>query len=52
MGAFLHETMGKDKEIASLKQEFQVNQYKTFINTAGENIIATIKMRNIAILDK
>ena len=28
MGAFLHETMGKDKEIASLKQEFQVNQYK------------------------
>ena len=32
MGSFLYEAMEKDKQIASLKQEFQVNQCKTFIN--------------------
>ena len=30
MGSFLYEAMEKEKQIASLKQEFQVNQNKTF----------------------
>ena len=32
MVSILYEAMEKDKQIASLKQEFQVNQCKTFIN--------------------